>query len=80
MRENLEHERARGKSTGNQFKLKHDRHRIQHSFNSERLEKLSELKNCSTQKDLEKAVFKINKEIMELRQYNKILEIANRHE
>lgn len=39
---------------GGQFDFKHEGHRIQHSFNAERLERLSELKNLIAHNDWEK--------------------------
>lgn len=56
-----------------QFDFKHEGHRIQHLFDAERLEKLSELKNLIAQNDLGKAERTIYKEIAKLRQRNKII-------
>lgn len=64
---------------GGQFDFKHEGHRIQHSFNAEILERLSELKNLIAHNDLGKAEAIIDKEIAEFRQRNKILKIADRH-
>lgn len=71
-----EHEES---AKGGQFGFQHEGHRIQHSFNAEGLERLSELKILIAHNDLGKAEAIIDKEIAELRQRNKILKIADRH-
>ncbi|XP_062581906.1 uncharacterized protein LOC134243689 [Saccostrea cucullata] len=70
---------AREDTKHNSFDFKHEGHRIQHTFNTERIEKLIETKNFIEKKDLENAALTIEKEIGELRQRNKILKIADRH-
>lgn len=71
-----EHEES---AKGGQFGFQHEGHRIQHPFNAEGLERLSELKILIAHNDLGKAEAIIDKEIAELRQRNKILKIADRH-
>ena len=78
-RKNLGNEHGENAQEASKFEFKHEGHRIQHSFNTKRLEKLSEVKNFVKVNDLEKAEQTIEKEITELRQRNKILKIADRH-
>jgi hypothetical protein len=78
-RKNSGNEHEEHGQEASKFEFKHEGHRIQHSFNSKRLEKLSELKNFVKVNDVEKAEQTIENEIIELRQRNKILKIADRH-
>lgn len=61
------------------FVFKNEGNRIQHSFNSERADKLARLESLIKIKDLTAASKLLTEEREILRKRNKILEIANKH-
>ena len=61
------------------FEFKHEGNKIQHNFNQERLNKLSEVETLLKEGEIPKAVDLVGEQKAALKQRNKILKIADRH-
>ncbi|KAK3098254.1 hypothetical protein FSP39_017641 [Pinctada imbricata] len=61
------------------FEFKHEGHKIQFSFNQERISKLSDIENFIRDGNFEKALSTLGEQKSALQQRNKILKIADRH-
>ena len=82
----IEHFEARldktNKATGvdpTDYSFKKEGHKIQHAFNSERLDKLSSIEKCLKFQKLTEATEIISSEKEVLKKRNKILKIADKH-
>ncbi|KAK3105906.1 hypothetical protein FSP39_008353 [Pinctada imbricata] len=61
------------------FDFKHEGHKIQHSFNQERIEKLSEIEALIKGGEISSALTILSDQKVALQQRNKIIKVADRH-